>query len=99
QTDHGELFAGMQREVDICQSVLIGARVAEGNIFKPDFVLPVCAGCDVFTIFKFERLVIFKTLTNRRNVKRLLVQCIESSEDTGYPFGKTAHCRKKQKES
>lgn len=86
----------MQCEIDVCQSILICAGVAEGNIFKPDFVFSVCFGFNMFAAVKFERFVIFKTFTDSGDVKGLLVQSIEASKNAGDPLGETAYCRKEQ---
>ena len=82
----------------MCERILVCSGIAIGYVFKSNFIESVCFCFNRLAVLKFEQFGIFKTFTNRRNVKRLRVKRIKAAENTRYPSCKSTYCAEEQKE-
>ena len=97
QAHDGQLFAGVDGQVDVVQGVCLGFRVAVAHMVKADLAGHIGGAGQRLAALKAERLRPVQRFPQQRDLQRLAVQLGAFGQNAGHPLGKAADRRKVQK--
>ena len=90
EAHNGQLFSGMNGQIDVVKGVLLRLGVAEGHILQTDLAGGGQVPGQRLPVFKPEQLRVLPIFPHRGEVQALPVELVEHVQDAGDPLGEAA---------